>query len=58
MLVWAGQSNGTNVGDRVRYARRGTTRPLARTNSVWPVVGWGPRHMPSSVFGSIDTVVL
>ena len=34
MLALAGQSNGTNVGGRMRYARRGTMRPLARTNNV------------------------
>ena len=31
MLALAGQSN---VGGRMRYARRGTMRPLARMNNV------------------------
>ena len=46
------------MGGKIRYARRGTMRPLASTNWVWPVIGLGPRQTPSSVLGSVAAVVL
>lgn len=51
--VFGVQLNGTNVGGSWLVGRRGTIDPFASRNSVRPVVQSGPRHTPSSVFGSV-----